>query len=175
MFLVLLIIFFNNNLPSYFLHFRGGVCLPPEKWNIGPRMLKATGVCSDTWGSVCVFELGINWYWCRETYFWGQLISLSIIHTLHSFHPIAIIGVSATGADISVHLQQAGSSWISTALNIFAISLSQSLLLCAEKPLWGGSDRCAVPRFLVSSVTLHFILLGFCKQNVPIWFTDKKN
>lgn len=107
MFLILLTFFFYN-LPSYLLYFIGGVCLPPEKLNICPSMLKARGVCSDTWSLVCMFELGLNWYWCRETYFWGHFISLYIIHTLHSIHPIAIIGVSATGDDLSEPLQQAG-------------------------------------------------------------------
>lgn len=63
------------------------------------------------------------------------------------------------------------SSWIFTVVNIFAFSLSRSLLLCAEKSLWDSSDRCAVPRFFVSSVTL--VHLGFCKQIVAVWFTDK--
>lgn len=65
------------------------------------------------------------------------------------------------------------SSWISTAVNILAIILSCSLLPCAEESLWDSSDRCAVPRFLVSSVRL--VHLGFCQQNMAVWFSDKKN
>lgn len=112
---------------SCFLSLKGSLCL---QWS---WMLKATNVCSDSQSFSllgCILELNLS-------FSDGSLFA----YTWFMF-PINFILFSCRSATI------VDICCVCRALNIFAIGLLHSLLLCAKKALWDSSWKCVVPRFL---------------------------